>query len=182
MERRMKKTTLATAAALSVLALPVAIADARPGHGGRDGGDQQQGGRQQGTAADQYTEGRRPNRRCKRVQSVGFVARGSLAGFTPETITLDVKRANRHARRLIEAAGSTFTLGTARVRYVGVTDGDASGTVDFADVLPTDKVVVIGKAVRPKRGCEGDTVLKLRKVQVIRPTADPEDGEAAPRR
>ncbi len=168
----MKKTTWVAAAAIGLLAFGGAAADARPGHGGRSGDHGQAGQNAAPQNAGQYLEGRRPNRRCKRTQSVGFVVKGSLAGSTAETITLDVTRANRHARRWIEAAGSEFTLGNARVRFRGVTDGDASGAVDFADVQPTDKVVAIGKAIRPKRGCEGETVLKLRKVTVIRPEAD----------
>jgi len=163
----MKKMILI--AAVSALALPVAAADARPGHGHGHGGP----------AVEQYTpqppQAHQP-RRCKRTQSVGFVAKGTLASYTAETVTLDVKRANRHARSYINAAGSEFTLGSARVRFAGVTDGNGDSVVDFADVLPTDKVVATGKAVRPKRGCEGETVLKLRKLQVVRPEADETEG------
>ena len=190
----MKKMTLAAAAALSVLAFPVAFADARPGHGGGNGhghateqatGDEQTptGEQQTATTGDEQTttdtrpaEGRRHgSRKCKRTQAVGFVVKGSLAGYTAETVTLAVKRANRHARSYLAAADSTFTLGSARVRFAGVTDADGNGAVDFADVLPTDKVIAIGKATRPKRGCEGETVLKLRKLQVVRPEAEESD-------
>jgi hypothetical protein len=159
----MKK--LIITAAVSALALPVAAADARPGHGHGHGN----------AAVDQYTpqppQTHQP-RRCKRTQSVGFVVKGALASYTADTVTLDVKRANRHARSYIESAGSEFALGTARLRFRGVTDGNGDGAVDLADVQPTDKVIAIGKAVRPKRGCEGQTVLKLRKLQVVRPKAD----------
>ena len=190
----MKKMIVTATAALSVLAFPVAAADARPGHGGGNGPDGRAHGAPEavptpsatGTgenAGEQPSEGRRRgSRKCKRPHAVGFVVKGSLASFTAETVTLDVKRANRHARSYLEAAESTFTLGTARVRFDGVTDGDASGAVDFADVLPTDRVVANGQATRPKRGCEGETVLKLRKLQVIRPQAEepaPSEGEQA---
>jgi len=37
--------------------------------------------------------------------------------------------------------------------------------------------LVAGKATRPKRGCEGDTVLKLRKLQVVRPDANESESE-----
>ena len=179
----MKKMILTAVAALTVLALPVAVAGAQPGRGhdhpapehaagGQTGADEQQSTTD--TPAEQPAQGRRGSRKCKRPISVGFVAAGSLASYTAETVTLDVKRANRHARSYIESAGSTFTLGSARVRFAGVTDADGNGAVDFADVLPTDKVVAIGKATRPKRGCEGETVLKLRKLQVVRPKAEPE--------
>jgi hypothetical protein len=189
----MKKMIMTAVAALSVLAFPVAFADARPGQGGGHGhghaaaepatGDRHAAGGDEQTATDappaeQPTEGRRHgSRKCKRTHAVGFVAKGTLASYTAETVTLDVKRANRHARSYLAAADSTFTLGTARVRFAGVTDADANGTVDFADVLPTDKVVAIGKATRPKRGCDGETVLKLRKLQVVRPEAE-ESGDS----
>ena len=199
----MKKTILAAIAVLCALAFPVAAA-AKSGHGedhpqghGEHAVPEHVAGHVEGQddaqqpTADQTTDdqgqadqtpaaehrGRGASRRCKRAQSVGFVVKGSLASFTPETVTLDVKRANRHARSYIKTAGSTFTLGTARVKFAGVTDADGSGTVDFADVLPTDQVVAVGKATRPKRGCKGDTVLKLRKLQVVRPDADESESE-----
>jgi hypothetical protein len=202
----MKKMILTAVAALCVLAFPVAIAEARPGHGGGEHGQRAHGtpdhaapgqgtstepeGDRHGapqpvtgdaaddpaTTTDTPAEGRRHgSRKCKRTHAVGFVVKGSLASYTAETVTLDVKRANRHARSYLAAADSMFTLGSARVRFAGVTDADGNGTVDFADVLPTDKVVAIGKATAPKRGCAGETVLKLRKLQVVRPEAEESD-------
>jgi len=187
----MKKMILAAIAALSVVAFPVA-AGAKPGHGeGHGHGATEHGApehvaghvegqddsQQSTSGADEPGRGRGAARRCKRPQSVGFVAKGSLTAFTEDTVTLDVKRANRHARSYIKAAGATFALRAARVRFAGVTDADNSGTVDFTDVRPTDQVVAIGKAVRPKRGCEGVTDLKLRKLQVVRPDADESGSE-----
>jgi hypothetical protein len=186
----MKKMILTATAALSVLAFPVAFADARPGHGGGNGNGHGHGDRHGApeqvasddqqtatdTPAEQPAESRRhASRKCKRAHSVGFVAKGSLKSYTEDSVTLDVTRANRHARSFLAGAEPTFTLGTARVRFSGVTDADGNGAVDFADVLPTDKVVATGKATRPKRGCEGETVLKLRKLQVVRPVADESD-------
>jgi hypothetical protein len=117
--------------------------------------------------------------RCAKVQSVGFSAAGSLSSFTADSVTLTVTRANRHARDYIASAGATFSLTGARLSFRGVTDADASGTVDLADVLPTDVVRVAGKVSRPKRGCPAaDAVVTLRKVQVKRPdaaTAEPAD-------
>ena len=174
----MKKILMTAVAAVALVALPVAGANARPGgHGhGSTQGNAVEGDTTQGPAG-QYTPGRphtRTPRRCRRMQSVGFMAKGTLAGFTAETITLDVKRANRHARAWIAANGSELTLGSARVKFAGVTDGDASGTVDFADVLPTDQVTAIGKVTRVKRGCSGDPAVTLRRVQVVRPDTTPE--------
>lgn len=170
----MKRLILVAVAALSVLAFPIA-ADAKRGQGQGQAG---QGDDSRSGDREQRSDQRRGSRKCKKPHAVGFVAKGSLTSFDAAagTLTLDVKRANRHARRYIEAAGSTFTLGEARVRFVGVTDGNGSGSVDLADVLPTDKVVATGKATKPKRGCEGDIVLKLRKLQIIRPQADEAEG------
>lgn len=170
----MKKLILAVVAALSVIAFPLA-AEAKRGQGPVQG-QAEQGDDSRSGDREQRSDQRRASRKCKRPHAVGFVAKGSLTSFTEETVTLDVKRANKHARKYIEAAGSTFTLGDARVKFVGVTDGNTSGAVDLADVLPTDKVVAIGKATKPKRGCEGETVLKLRKLQVIRPQAEEAEG------
>jgi len=174
----MKKMILAAVAALSVLAFPLA-AEAKRGHGNGNGHGQSQQGSDARQGAEQQSEGRRASRKCKRTQSVGFVVKGSLASFTPEAVTLDVERANRHARSYIETAGSTFELGSARLKFEGVTDADNSGAVDLADVLPTDRVVAIGKATRPKRGCEGETVLKLRKLQVVRETESDDSHDSA---
>src|SRR5215208_3400445 len=103
----MKKMILTAAAALSVLAFPVAFADARPGHGGGNGNghggdraatthgapehvaaDGQQTttdtpAEQTDTPAEQPAEGpRHGSRKCKRAHSVGFVVKGSLASYT----------------------------------------------------------------------------------------------------
>ena len=122
-----------------------------------------------------------PKGRCAKLQSVGFAAAGSLTSYTADSVTLNVTHANKHARAYIAAAGQTFSLGNARVSFAGVTDADSSGTVDFADVLPTDVVRLVGKVSRPKHGCPAsDSALTLRKVQVVRPdttdTQSPEQG------
>ena len=165
------------AAALALLAFPVG-AGAKPGSGHGPGNvptTQNDGGRSAaGTAAPDAATAPTP-RRGRRPQSVGFAVTGSPASFTPETVTLDVKRANRHARAYIATAGSTFELGSARVKFAGITDADGSGEVDFADVQPTDRVIAVGKASRPKRGCEGEATLKLRKVHFVRPDVEQDE-------
>lgn len=117
-------------------------------------------------------ESHAPKGRCAKLQSVGFAAAGSLASYTTDTVTVNVTRANKHARAYIAAAGQTFSLSGARLSFHGVTDADGSGAVDFADVLPTDVVRLVGKVSRPKHGCPvTDGALRLRKVQVKRPDA-----------
>src|SRR5215212_929867 len=112
----------AAMAAAALVAVPLQGAAAKPGEHGSHG--------QHG--------------KCSKVQSVGFTAAGSLASYTADSVTLTVAHANKHARGFIAAAGSTFSLTGARLRFSGVSDADGSGTVDFADVLPTDRVKVIG--------------------------------------
>jgi hypothetical protein len=147
MNRRMISAAVAAAV---VAAVPVQGAVAKPG------GHESHG----------------PKGKCAKVQSVGFSAAGTLAGYTADSVTVDVKRANKHARGYIAAAGSTFSLGGARVKFAGVTDADGSGSVDFADVLPTEVVKLTGKVSRAKKGCPvTESALKLRKVQVVRPDA-----------
>ena len=119
--------------------------------------------------------------RCARPQRVAFVARGSLVSFTPTADTTDspnfgdlvlnVTRANHHAHTYVSKTPLS-TVG-ARVSFAGVTDGNADSAVGFDDVLSTDTVMVIGKLVRPKHGCQGDTTVQLRKVRVRRP--NPQD-------
>jgi len=117
--------------------------------------------------------------RCARPQRVAFVARGSLVSFTPTVdatdspnfgdLVLNVTRANHHARTYVSKTPLS-TVGT-RVSFGAVTDGNADNAVGFDDVLSTDTVMVIGKLVRPKHGCAGDTTVQLRKVKVHRPDA-----------
>ena len=149
-----KRTLGAALAAAALVAVPVQGAAAKPG-GHESHGQQGQHGK------------------CAKQQSVGFSAAGSLASYTADSVTLNVAHANKHARTYIASAGSTFSLTGARVRFSGVTDADGSGTVDFADVLPTDVVHVNGKVSWPKHGCPAsDSTLTVRKVQVVRPDAD----------
>lgn len=184
----MKKTITAAATGLALLAFPLVAADAKTGHarGGDDThahsddagtaettGETSGQGRHRGRGRGQGRgRGRGAAKRCSKPRKVGFSVRGSLDSFTPEDVTITVARANKHARSFIEGDTHTFTLEGARVKFEGVTDADASGTVDFADVLPTDVVKATGKVTRPKRGCTAEPTVKLRKVHVERPVAE----------
>ena len=140
----MKKVALAVAA-IAVLALSPA-AQAKPGS----------------------------SKRCAKSPGVGFVATGSLAGYDETSVSLDVARANRHARRWLASNEPVFSLLSVEPSFEGVTDTNADGAIDFADVVASDSVQVMGKVTRPKRGCEGASSLKIRRVTVTRET----DGEA----
>jgi hypothetical protein len=111
--------------------------------------------------------------RCDRLQRVAFVARGSVVSFDtpdPGDLVIKVTRANHHAAKYVSKTPLS-TVG-AHVSFAGVTDANADNAVGFDDVLGTDAVMVIGKLVRPKRGCDGETTVQLRKVLVKRPVPD----------
>ena len=178
----MKKTISTAVAGLAIVALPLAAADAKPGKGhggppphaaaGFSNSDSNSGDADARDQRRQARDDRRQARKCKRGRKVGFAVRGTLAGFTAEDVTLTVARANKHARSFIDGDTHTFALDGARVKFEGVTDADADGDVDFADVAPTDRVKATGKVIRPKRGCEAEPTVTVRKIQVERPEAD----------
>jgi hypothetical protein len=180
----MKKILPVAATGIALLAFPLVAADAKPGKGNGHGhgnapahaySDDTGDDRRSDEARDDRREAReqrRAERRCKRVRKVGFSVRGTLAGFTAEDVTLAVVRANRHGRSFIEGDEHTFALEGARVKFEGVTDADGNGEVDFADVAPTDVVRATGKVARPKRGCDAEATVKLRKIHVERPEAE----------
>ena len=140
----MKKVALA-ATAIAVLAL-CPVAQAKPGS----------------------------SKRCAKSPAVGFVATGSLAGYDETSVSLGVARANKHARRWLVSNEPVFTLLGVQPSFEGVTDANADGAIDLADVVASDTVQVMGKLTRPKRGCEGASSLRIRRVTVTRET----DGEA----
>ena len=186
----MKKT--AVAAALTVLAVPAAAQAHRPddaGERGRATAEQKRAGHD-----DQRSErsAKRHGRHGRR--GVGFALAGTKVGGLAVTdgrltapLTLDPTAANKHARKLL-GIDRAFIQGTettevpvaaegdeAKVRFVGVTDGNADGKVDAADVLPTDRVRVLGKVkrTRTRTGEERTTTygpLDIRKVVVKRAT------------
>ena len=154
--------------------------DDRRGATAEDRREAREGRREAREGRREAREQRRSARKCKRVRKVGFAVRGTLGGFTDEDVTLAVVRANRHARSFIDGDTHTFALEGARVKFAGVTDADGNGEIDFADVAPTDVVRAVGKVARPKRDCDADATVKLRKIHVERPEAgeDDESGES----
>jgi len=155
----LKKLIVVALAGLATLALPVVGASAKPPWAGGEKAGGQHG----------------KSHRCAKPRRVGFVVAGSLAAWDGTSMTLTVARGNRHARRWLDVNEPVFDLTDLTVRFNGVADGDASGTVDMADVLPTDRVRVSGKLALPKRGCVGDSELVVRRVRVKRES--PADSE-----
>ena len=158
----MKKTAL-TAATVAALCIAPA-AGAHPA----DRGDGHGRGKERST------------KRCERAHLVGFAVKGTLAAYDAGTITLDVVRGNRHARRYLETNPATFSLADARMRFQNVTDANSDGTVDFADVASTDRVMALGRLAVPRKRCEGEAGLVIGKVKVLREAVEEEPAADAP--
>jgi hypothetical protein len=175
MEVSMRKIAL-LAAAGTLAVVPAAGAPAKSGHG--------PGGKHGKPAGQKLGKGKG---RCAKPQRKAFVVGGLFVSFTATADTtdapdagdlvVDVKKSNRHARSL--SGQQTFVTTGAKVNLVGVTDGDGDGAVTLADARAGDKVKLIGKLVRPKRGCtQAEPTVAIRKVTVKRPGA-PEPAEPA---
>ena len=166
MSRKIALSALMTAA---LLALPVMGAQAK-----QDGKGPKAEKKSEKKAARKGEHGKQ--KRCGKLHSVGFKVKGTLAGYTADDVTLTVKRANKHARDYLGDGPATFTLAGAKVSFVGVTDANGDGKVGFEDVAEGDKVKVGGKLAKPKKRCEGESKLTVRRVKVVRPDAN-EDAE-----
>ena len=154
----MKTTALIAAAALA--AVPAAAA-AHPGNGQGRG----QGLAQREAHAPDAAKGKG---RCARPQRVAFVARGTFVSFADDALVMKVVRANHHARAY--TSGTPLSTKGAKVTFRGLTG--------FDQAVSTDRVMVIGKLVRPKRGCSGDTSVVLRRVRVTRKPAPDQTGDS----
>jgi hypothetical protein len=182
----MNKTAKILTLALAVGVLPAAGAQAKSANGNGHGKGHAKAERDAapGTAAAPDAKPVKSKSRCERSQSVGFVLRGGYVSFAPSAdaadaatagdLTLDVPRANKHARG--GETRRTVSIAGARVAFEGVADTGGDG-VGFEDARAGDRVKVVGKLVRPKRGCEGTTSVVVKKVKVSREA--PETAEPA---
>jgi hypothetical protein len=176
----LKKKTLA--GALTVLALTIGPALGAEAKGPKSGKGKGK--------AERHALSQGKSKRCGKSKRVGFQLRGTLAPIAEDgslvgadgAITLNVVKANRHARRWLEDNEATFQTAGVRLAFVGVTDANAPAGIGLEDALATDRVKVQGKLALPKRGCEsGETALTtepnpaLKRIKVVRP--EPEDGE-----
>ena len=148
----MKLLALISAAALA--AVPAA-ASAHPGNGHGKGQAQRE------AHAPNNDGPAKPGNRCARLQRVAFVAHGTFVSFADDMLVMKVVRANHHARAF--TSGTPLSTKGAKVTFQGLTG--------FDQAVSTDRVTVIGKLLRPKRGCSGDTSVVLRKVMVKRPAS-----------
>jgi hypothetical protein len=151
-----KNLIVVALAALATLALPVLAAEAK-----RPAGAEK-------AAAKQGTK----SQRCKKPRSVGFIVRGSLAAHDQASVELAATSSNRHAARWLEQNTSAFDTTGLTLTFAGVTDADASGSIDLADVVATDVVRVKGKLSLPKAGCAGDSALTVKKFSITRATSE----------
>ena len=161
----MKNVTVAALAAVALVAVPAAGADPGKGKLRSEGKAQHRSGK--GDSGGERA-GKRELRKCKRQRRVGFVAAGTASAQDSGSFVLTVRRANRHAKKWLAVNEATFSTAGVKLRLKGIDDSTGDGTVDFADVLSTDRVRVIGKLSRPKRRCTGDATLRLRRIVVHR--------------
>lgn len=103
--------------------------------------------------------------------TVASAARADKPTYSGD-VTIDVTRANRHARA-DKGTTKTYTLDHARV-LLALDDQNGDGRVDLGDVLPGSRVKVIGKLTKLRGGCDqtGFTPeLKIGKLIVHAPKA-----------
>ena len=148
-----RRILLSALAAAAVLVAPVASAGAKqhndkPPDGGSNGG-----------------------KKCDKPKRVGFKVNGTFDSHVDPDLTVTVTRANKHARRWLEDNPPVFDVSSARmIKFIDVTDtGD--GTAGFEDALTTDRVKINAMLKKPKRSCDGDLELRVKKVKVKRPSA-----------
>jgi hypothetical protein len=147
-----KRVLFATLAAAALLVAPVAGVDAKPDGVGK-------------------------SKKCDKPK-VGFKVNGTFDGYDGTLLSLDVVRANRHARDWLDD-GNDPSFDTSDVetsKFIGVTDRSTDG-VGFEDVVEGDRVKIKAKLALPERGCEtteleGDTDPEVKKIKVKRPAAE----------
>ena len=165
-----KKTT--GLAVLTALALPGAAVSAK----GPEQGEQPKGK----AKAEQQRE-----KRC--TKTVGFSLAGTgldaskltlQDGKASGVLTLDVTRANAHAKRFLQITTlpsndeqPTLTADASKLLLNNVNG--------LSDVAATDRVKVHGKVTKPRRGCESTTpTLDVRNVTISRATEQSSESES----
>ena len=86
------------------------------------------------------------------VQDAAAAENGSDKPTYSGDVTVDVKKANKHAKA-DKRTTKTYTLDGARV-VLGVDDGNGDGSVDLADIAAGDRVKVIGKVTKLAKRCD----------------------------
>jgi hypothetical protein len=153
-----KRVLLAALAAAAVLIAPVGGANARPNGDGEP----------------------TKSKKCEKPKRVGFKVNGTFVDFVGTDLTVDVIRANRHAddwlAELFPTSDPTFdTTAVDKVKFIGLTDEVTPAGVGFEDAVVGDRVKLKAKLALPKRGCEGEVLLEVKKIKVKRPDATESD-------
>jgi hypothetical protein len=169
-----------TAAALTALALVAVPAVSAADSGKGEAGSEQDARHHSGKAKPQAKIYKGRSGKCMKPKRVGFVVTGTVATMDASSLTLTVTKANRHANKWLALNAPTFATAGVKLRLKGIVDSTRDGLVDHADVLPTDRARVIGKLIRPKRGCTGETLVSVRRIHVRRRAADKERIEEEP--
>ena len=146
-----KRILIATLAAAALLVAPVAGTDAKPdGVGGPTG-----------------------PKKCDKQKSVGFKVRGTFDGYVAPNLTIAVDHFNRHAGDWLAVPNEPIfdTSDARKIKFIGVTDilTDTNETVGFEDAVDTDRVKLKAKLLEPKKGCDGEVTLEVKKITVKRP-------------
>lgn len=143
-----KRVLTATLAAVALLVAPVSGVDAKPDGGGKP-------------------------KKCDKSKRVGFKVNGTFDGYDGTELSVEVIRANRHARDWLSDSNDPIfdTSDVEKIRFIGVTDTGTDGVVGFEDAVEGDRVKIKAKLALPKHGCEGDSELEVKKIKVKRPDA-----------
>lgn len=129
------RTILLTTVLGAALAVGGVAAEAKPG---KRAGGPAKAGKAKGQA-----------KKCAKQRKVGFVVKGTFVSGDAVSVTLKVTKANRHALKSgLVTVGDEYAAtpaDPAKIRYVNRTGpGDAQAT---------DKVRVVGKVTKLKKGC-----------------------------
>ena len=147
----LNRVLLVAVAASALLVAPIAITDAKKPEGVG-------GGKPEGVGGGK-PEGVGSAKKCEKPRRVGFKINGTLPldAYAAPLLTVDVTRANRHARDWLDAGNEPIfdTLDAENVKFIGVTDTGVDG-VCFEDAAFGDSVKLKAKLELPKHGCEGE--------------------------
>ena len=149
---------IAAVACVAALAVPAAVLAKGPN------GDHGKSGQPHGKSNPNHV-----SKRCNHQPKVGFTLGGKLdSASTPQNITVDVTRANKHAKPFVTDGKFSFSTTGVNVKYVG----DNPFTTPGANLHMNDwKVQVVGKVAKLKKGCTASNTPSptVRKAMVIGP-------------
>lgn len=112
----------------------------------------------------------KPDRSARCKPAVSFVLKGTLvstnAAARPSTLTMDVVKANKHARRFVGREAVVQVVEQTKIRR--------EGRAALADLVPGDLVKVQVRTCKPASGAAGEAPALVAKRVVARPAAQGE--------